>query len=535
MQRGHIVNTLSHDERTVIVSYRRHKGLKLCSLLQGSNKMEQLRFPEITHSSEGNGNSDENDDDDDDVEVFAEVLATARLSRIPEYVLNIRKKSVEASSSFEYKSSTNVKLGPPRYGTLNLVLPVEFSDGLRWAFRIPWNGTKDKFDSLSQESLTNESQLMKFLKKETIIPVPSVYAYEATVENAINCPFILMDYIEGSPLYGIWFDRSVSKQELVSKRIKCLEGIAHAMVQLSRFAFGQGGSLNFGKDLSVSCIGPIRHMDPISSPSSDAKSITTDYAVYIEQPLFSNPREAYRYRLNHHHRASDSFSQGLVTLLDLLYYWISKPYEGNEVAFILAHPDLNPQNVIVHEDGRLAGLIDWQDAGTVPRSVGNEAYPVWLTRDWDPSIYCYGRPEANSELPSWFCEDSPESLSHFRSVYERVLKESFEELNAELPVERRVITDAIITKGSLIAINLFAAASNPISGKEIAEKIVNEIVSTLKSTNGKITSCEGLDVDRNLIGEMNFHDICVSLATNSFSSEKQNLLKEGFCALVKLL
>ena len=58
-------------------------------------------------------------------------------------------------------------------------------------------------------------------------------------------------------------------------------------------------------------------------------------------------------------------------------------------SFVLLHPDFDIQNFIVSEEGDLQGIIDWDGFTVAPRSLGNERYPGWLSRDWDSDMYGY--------------------------------------------------------------------------------------------------------------------------------------------------
>jgi hypothetical protein len=73
------------------------------------------------------------------------------------------------------------------------------------------------------------------------------------------------------------------------------------------------------------------------------------------------------------------FLWGMAVLLRELVSWVPEP-KGDK-GFVLAHPDFDIQNVIVWEEGELRGLIDWDGVAALPRSLGNERYPGWLTRD----------------------------------------------------------------------------------------------------------------------------------------------------------
>lgn len=79
--------------------------------------------------------------------------------------------------------------------------------------------------------------------------------------------------------------------------------------------------------------------------------------------------------------------------------------------FVLVHPDFDIQNFIVSEEGELQGIIDWDGVTAEPRSLGNERYPEWFSRDWDPDMYGYKESMEHGVEPECVWEDSPEFLA----------------------------------------------------------------------------------------------------------------------------
>jgi hypothetical protein len=130
------------------------------------------------------------------------------------------------------------------------------------------------------------------------------------------------------------------------------------------------------------------------------------------------------------------------------------------------------QNVIASKEGELRGLIDWDGVVALPRCIGNERYPNWLTRDWSPSIYCYG---LDRYFDHEIREDSPETLALYRSMY-------LEFMATCLASEE----DIRLTRNSHIMLNLWFAAIDSFSTYGVVEKIFDEIVllddEALKST-----------------------------------------------------
>lgn len=65
----------------------------------------------------------------------------------------------------------------PSTGGLNWVVFLTFSDGVEWAFRVPrqeWG--VDLSDRALENQLASEVATMRYIKKNTAIPVPEVYS-----------------------------------------------------------------------------------------------------------------------------------------------------------------------------------------------------------------------------------------------------------------------------------------------------------------------------------------------------------------------
>ena len=68
----------------------------------------------------------------------------------------------------------------------------------------------------------------------------------------------------------------------------------------------------------------------------------------------------------------------LAMLLRQLISWIPGPSLMD--SFVLPHPDFGIRHFIVSEESAFRSLIDWDGIVAVPRTLGNERYPGWLTR-----------------------------------------------------------------------------------------------------------------------------------------------------------
>ena len=122
---------------------------------------------------------------------------------------------------------------PPYHGSYNLEFKVLFQDGVEWLLKVPANGYSDAFDFLAANALESEAETMRLIKRKPSIPVPEVHSYDASMNNAVHCPFILLDLMRGKSLHRAWFDDEASAYRLELIRMRALQTVAASMTQLS--------------------------------------------------------------------------------------------------------------------------------------------------------------------------------------------------------------------------------------------------------------------------------------------------------------
>ena len=187
--------------------------------------------------------------------------------------------------------------------------------------------------------------------------------------------------------------------------LNTLDTLARAMSQLQKFQFPMIGSLESEDGVSEgkSRIGPCYRWD-------EGIFGDEDYGMNPQIDEFG-PFESSKSYLRHHAQhygdptKRSPLAIGSRALLDMIISSLPLSTErtsGTRETFALSLPDFDSQNIMVNKHGHLTGLIDWDNAETVPRFLGCSSYPGWITQDWDPIIYSY--PE-NKER-----ENSPEEL-----------------------------------------------------------------------------------------------------------------------------
>ena len=297
-------------------------------------------------------------------------------------------------------------------GSYNLVHILEFSDHVKYVIRVPVTGWGDRFDETAKSSLKSEALTMRFIRKETTIPVPDVYAFDTTNLNEIGAPYILMSFIPGFTVSSMWFDKS-GPTPLEDRRQRVLNSVAEAMAQLERFQFDKIGSLQFNGDLTSDgiTIGPCYIWDEETGDNEDDEE---KMAVKQLEP-FNTSKSYLQYFLDnevspkHFRPLAHGCKKLLASMIRYLPSSTSDQCTGSESeTFVLSIPDYDSQNIMIDERGNLTGIIDWDHVQSLPRFLGYSSFPGWITRDWDPLMYHYPRIET---------EDSPEELEQYRQQY----------------------------------------------------------------------------------------------------------------------
>lgn len=328
----------------------------------------------------------------DDMDLFAPVLAAMKLDRLPHLASVLRYHKEHPSSSAETGYGEPSKLVDctvlsARCGAFNIAFPIRFTDEVHWILKVPYCGYTARFDDGSARALLSEAHTLQYLKRETSIPVPEVYSFDNTLNNELNCPFIMMEYMQGASVSELWFQypSSEPKQKLFRERV--LKGLAAAMVQLNKFTFSQGGSPVFSKENEIVGFGPTRFPDFPKALEFMHDDKAEEAMFFCEHESYSDLRSELHAMAIRHDVSICKLGRGIRGLLHLFIDWIPCQPGSGKKEFVLAHPDLDQQNVLVSEEGDICGIIDWDGVSSVPHFLGCEQYPLWLMNEWIPQTY----------------------------------------------------------------------------------------------------------------------------------------------------
>ncbi|ESZ89545.1 serine/threonine protein kinase [Sclerotinia borealis F-4128] len=363
---------------------------------------------------------------------FAPVLAAVSHSSLTALAQRIRRQLEQSqkSSSNQTDHQENeadilhygcTVLPTAIYGSYNVLKIIEFSDGLRWIVRILSTGLKGQYTAESSTSLKSDALTMRFIKANTTMPVPEIYDFSATTENDVGAPYILMSFLDGVPVYEVWFDESGEVPKEI-RREQILDTIAEAMSQLKKFHFDQIGSLQFDTNLNPTRIGKCNLVDEYGV-LDNLNNETDEGPKFLQIGPFSSSYDYFGALFDTQRLPKDSFTIGIHKLLRMMIQCIPPSVPSKESAdvhplletFVLAHPDAGSQNFLVSKDGVLTGIIDWDGVHTEPHCIGYQRYPSWITRDWDPAMYGYLQSGCQPK-------DSPEALEGYRQRYSKIMQ-----------------------------------------------------------------------------------------------------------------
>ncbi|KAF8270741.1 hypothetical protein EI94DRAFT_1885584, partial [Lactarius quietus] len=122
-------------------------------------------------------------------------------------------------------------------GGFNRTFLITMRCGFQMVARIPYPATIPKYFAVASEVATMA------LLRSFGLPVPEVYGYSPTPNNAAGTEYILLEFVQGTNLSDIWFDLGEGEIISISRQLAKLES------KMMSIAFPAGGSLYYTKDL----------------------------------------------------------------------------------------------------------------------------------------------------------------------------------------------------------------------------------------------------------------------------------------------
>jgi hypothetical protein len=122
-------------------------------------------------------------------------------------------------------------------GGFNRTFLITMHDGFEMVARIPYPVTVPKFYAIASEVAT-----MRFLRSSGL-PVPEVYDYSPSSDNAAKTEYIFMEFMRGTKLSDVWLE--LEEPDIVS----VLRQLVQLESRMMSIPFPAGGSLYYTNDL----------------------------------------------------------------------------------------------------------------------------------------------------------------------------------------------------------------------------------------------------------------------------------------------
>ncbi|KAI1100988.1 hypothetical protein F4804DRAFT_26097 [Jackrogersella minutella] len=437
---------------------------------------------------------------------FAGILGQIDTNTIAVFALEILQERRKALNKRRPAPLQLPTVRGPSFGSAHVFYTIEFRDAVsrestKWIIKIPVNGTPDVWDRLCPAALRSEALVLDMLALKTTVPVPEIIDADAGPHNDLHVPYLIMKYVEGRTLDQVWLAAEGEDEgALRERRSKILHSLARAMVQLGEFEFEQGGAPVFDGRGRLVSVGPMRELDVQGMIDRWFGNEDCERApLYTEVGPFTDVAEMYTALLDSYPSDMEA-NTGVDTLLRLLIRFIREPPKsipprkrlGSEVRendgrmkFVLTHSDLKMRNVVVSEEGNVKGILGWDAVRIAPKSVGNEALPSWLVRDFNPFVWRW-RPAPEFWRRGGYedggrgdsREDAPWVLRELRGEYAAVIRDLKERgigVFTDAPIVVDEDWDVVdVTKQSLLALSLDTAVRDPRCRSAILRRILEK-------------------------------------------------------------
>ncbi|KAH6982341.1 kinase-like domain-containing protein [Ilyonectria sp. MPI-CAGE-AT-0026] len=291
---------------------------------------------------------------------------------------SVDEDAIRALGTQHHVKSLQCEIKARYRGSFNGCFVLEFTDGSTRVVRLPLDpAVQDAWDKVRSEVCT-----MQYLRRNTNIPVPRVYAYGRSqlCRHASELQvFIIMEQIQGHPL-----TRKALETSPEPRRRLFLQQLVDVFAELRKLPFTRGGSLMPSNNEDIELENPpdivgafsIRKNELQAVGYTVSRIVTTsakeffDEQLRILQHMWTMPYKD----LDREQAERDEFAQR----------FICQPEVRDRIcinsttrSFFLAHPDLLPGNILVDDELNICGIIDWEYTASVPQCAF--APPTWIT------------------------------------------------------------------------------------------------------------------------------------------------------------
>lgn len=297
-------------------------------------------------------------------------------------------------------------------GSFNQCRMVDVLGKMTYVVKVPFAGTAGSWTKHDEEKMEAEIVLMQHIGRMSKIPVPEVVAHNCTLKSDFGLPYSITKKLPGKSAYEVWFvmeNPDMDQHELWShltqsddpspalleKRKKFLVSLAKTMAELDKVTFPATGMPSWRNGWRRAPEMAPQHYWNFLKDACDFSELALceSASEYFTRHLDSrcgegfNPHDFEQYDPSVKNEIKNGARKAMELLTSTKAFKKSLEYPtgpGNAESFVVAHNDLDLQNILVDDDGNVTGILDWDAASIVPRSVGFATLPLFLRKEWLP-------------------------------------------------------------------------------------------------------------------------------------------------------
>ncbi|OHE90477.1 hypothetical protein CORC01_14228 [Colletotrichum orchidophilum] len=253
-------------------------------------------------------------------------------------------------------------------GYNHMVRIIQFDDGVRWVARlrmppIKSSGVFEDSDESVEAVEKCEYNTISLVRQWSSIPIPEVHAIEARWDCDVKAPFMLMDCLPGN--VGMDLGMKIPP----GYKPEFLRRLAQMHVQLAMVQLPMIGTIVSRNEDGTYRQGPIRGL---GGPFNTA---TEFFKAWAAKTTFGMTDENLRTASGQY---ADEIIPSVLSFPKSISNLASKLSTRDHGPFPLCHGDFGHNNIIVDDEYRVLGLIDWEASFAGPWEVFAD-FPLTLS------------------------------------------------------------------------------------------------------------------------------------------------------------
>ena len=274
-----------------------------------------------------------------------QVLKNADFAHICEMASLVRSSEVYEHDDFTERFQCSIDPSKFSAGYHNVDFEIAFSDSSHWVARVRLPEDDTGENDQIETAMLSEITTLRLVTSRTTIPVPTVHHFNIHASNNFRFRYILMQALPGRHL-----QHTLASAVLAEHLDSVIDQLAGYYHQLCRLRFKRIGRL---------WCGHTAHEQPSIIPISN---VGGPFSASLE--YFYMLKKGHNRYVRSKHADDKEWMTGAWILEQALPSMTVPDFIHGP--FPLCHMDLHYNNILVDNDFKIPGIIDWSGSQTVP-------------------------------------------------------------------------------------------------------------------------------------------------------------------------